>query len=136
MGECVLPSTPLDDVTSHAQRGDDPIQRRAELGLSLLDGEKVDVFGGAVDQPVLADRTRAGEGKTGVIASGLQSQTRDTSLLLPICVHTAVRSWGNRRSHRLRTRGSMWRIGQVSMSRSWFVRRHCSATIPSASSAW
>lgn len=136
LGERVLASAGLHGIAGRTQRRDDPVKRRAEPSFGLLDGEQVHVLCRPVDQPMLTDRARAGQGEAGLVAGGLQGQARDAPLLLLVTAQTATRSRGNRPSHSSRTRGSMFSIGHVSISRSRFIKRPCSLAVPSASNAW
>jgi len=135
LGEPILPPTDLHRVTLSTQRRNDPIERRPEPSPGLLNGEQVHILGRPVNQSVLADCPRAGQNEAGIIADGPQGQTGDAPLLLLVSVHAPIRSRGKRLSHKPRTRGSMFKIGHTSMSRSRFIKRHCSSAVPSASNA-
>ncbi|WP_181575286.1 hypothetical protein [Actinomyces sp. Z5] len=104
--------------------------------MTSLDGEQIHILRGPVDQAVLTDRTRPGQGEAAYFASSLQGQARDAALFLLRAAHTAAHNSENRPSHKSRTRASMFRIGHVSISRSRFMNRRCSSAVPSASNAW
>ena len=71
LGERILAATGLHGIANCTQRGDNPVKRRTEPSFGLLDGEQVHVLCRPVDQPMLTDRTRTGQGESGLVTSGL-----------------------------------------------------------------